>query len=95
MSTAPIDVVRELCAAFGEGEPDLDHVLSFFADSGGTHTTPRPAHPDDDATHGRGLALVAALATRLHIHGDHHGHTITAELPPIPRQPTAAGVSTC
>lgn len=40
MSTAPIDVVRELCAAFGEGEPDLDHVLSFFADDATYHNIP-------------------------------------------------------
>lgn len=40
MSTAPIDLVRDFCAAFGEGEPDLDHVLSFFADDATYHNIP-------------------------------------------------------
>lgn len=40
MSTAPIDLVQDFCAAFGEGEPDLDHVLSFFADDATYHNIP-------------------------------------------------------
>jgi anti-sigma regulatory factor (Ser/Thr protein kinase) len=50
-------------------------------DAGGTRTTPHVAHPGENDTHGRGLALVATLARRLHVHGnDEAGHTVTAEL---------------
>ncbi|AZK95526.1 MULTISPECIES: ATP-binding protein [Streptomyces] len=49
-------------------------------DSGGSSSRPRITHPDDDALGGRGLALVSAYATEIRISGDHHGHTITAEL---------------
>ncbi|MFC4495807.1 ATP-binding protein [Streptomyces ovatisporus] len=50
-------------------------------DSGGTRTTPHVEHPDENDTHGRGLALVASLARRLHVYGDdENGHTVTAEL---------------
>lgn len=50
-------------------------------DAGGTRTTPHVEHPDEDDTHGRGLALVSALTQDLHVHGnDEYGHTVTAEL---------------
>ncbi|SCK43481.1 ATP-binding protein [Streptomyces sp. WMMB 322] len=50
-------------------------------DAGGTRTTPHVEHPDENETHGRGLALVSALTQRLHVHGnDEYGHTVTAEL---------------
>ncbi|HET6949737.1 MAG TPA: limonene-1,2-epoxide hydrolase family protein [Acidimicrobiales bacterium] len=40
MSTAPIDLVREFCAAFGDGEPDLDRIVGFFADDAVYHNMP-------------------------------------------------------
>ncbi|WP_243740858.1 ATP-binding protein [Streptomyces sp. 8K308] len=56
-------------------------------DAGGTATKPRVTHPDADSSHGRGLAIVSALATTLTIRGDQHGHTITVRLGAGPRQP--------
>lgn len=55
-------------------------VTITVTDHGGTPTTPKATPPDADATHGRGLALVEALASRIRIHGDERGHTVTAEL---------------
>lgn len=56
-------------------------VTLSVTDSGGSPTAPHVENPTADATHGRGLSLVTALATHVHIHGDdHHGHTVTAEL---------------
>ena len=40
MTTAPIDTVRAFCAAFGDGPPDLDHVIGFFADDAVYHNIP-------------------------------------------------------
>jgi anti-sigma regulatory factor (Ser/Thr protein kinase) len=56
-----------------------DHVVSVsVTDGGGAKTVPRAEHAGDEDTHGRGLALVTALAHHVETHGDHHGHTITA-----------------
>jgi anti-sigma regulatory factor (Ser/Thr protein kinase) len=49
-------------------------------DHGGTRATPQVEHAGDDATHGRGLAIVTALASRVETHGDQHSHTVTAHL---------------
>lgn len=49
-------------------------------DSGATKTAPTVEHPDTDETHGRGLAMVTALAHHVETHGDQHGHTVTAHL---------------
>ena len=40
MAASPIDVVREFCALFGEGEPDLDRVVAFFTDDAVYHNIP-------------------------------------------------------
>jgi anti-sigma regulatory factor (Ser/Thr protein kinase) len=71
-------------------------VLISVTDAGGTRTTPHVEHPDENDTHGRGLALVSTLAQRLHINGDDkHGHTVTAELTTstatVPNVPTTQG----
>jgi anti-sigma regulatory factor (Ser/Thr protein kinase) len=56
-----------------------DHAVSIsVTDSGGTKTDPQIEHPGDEDTHGRGLAMVAALAHHVETHGDHQGHTVTA-----------------
>jgi anti-sigma regulatory factor (Ser/Thr protein kinase) len=49
-------------------------------DDGGTGTTPKVEHQDQEAEHGRGLGMVSALAHRVVVHGSHGGHTVTAEL---------------
>ncbi|MFK8907576.1 ATP-binding protein [Streptomyces sp. YS-3] len=49
-------------------------------DSGGTETAPEVQHPPLNSTHGRGLALVTALADSVTIQGDDSGRTVTAEL---------------
>ncbi|MCC3653208.1 ATP-binding protein [Streptomyces sp. S07_1.15] len=49
-------------------------------DAGGTASTPKAGHPSEDAVHGRGLAMVTALAHRVVIHDSHQGRTVTAEL---------------
>jgi anti-sigma regulatory factor (Ser/Thr protein kinase) len=49
-------------------------------DSGGTKTAPTVEHPDANETHGRGLAMVTALAHHVETRGDQHGHTVTAHL---------------
>jgi anti-sigma regulatory factor (Ser/Thr protein kinase) len=49
-------------------------------DSGGTKTAPTIEHPDASETHGRGLAMVTALAHHVETRGDQHGHTVTAHL---------------
>ncbi|MEV6547625.1 ATP-binding protein [Streptomyces sp. NPDC051597] len=49
-------------------------------DAGGTETAPEVQHPPLDSTHGRGLALVTALADSVTIQGDDSGRTVTAEL---------------
>jgi anti-sigma regulatory factor (Ser/Thr protein kinase) len=68
-----------------------EHVVAIsVTDSGSADTTPRVEHPDDDTPRGRGLSMVATLATHVQVHGDHHGRTITAELriPPPRREDT-------
>lgn len=62
-------------------------VTISMTDAGGTTSTPHVEHPAPDATHGRGLTLVAACATRAEVHGHHHGHTVTAELRTPVREP--------
>lgn len=49
-------------------------------DSGDTKTAPEIQHPAPNATHGRGLGMVATLADTITVHGDNSGRTITAEL---------------
>ncbi|WP_143618936.1 ATP-binding protein [Streptomyces alkaliphilus] len=49
-------------------------------DAGGTDRVPVPCEAADEATDGRGLALVRDFSHRLHIHRGRPGHTITAEL---------------
>ncbi|MCE7078998.1 ATP-binding protein [Streptomyces sp. ST2-7A] len=49
-------------------------------DAGGTDRVPVPCEAGDEATGGRGLALVQDFSHRLHIHRGRPGHTITAEL---------------
>ncbi|MCF6525582.1 ATP-binding protein [Streptomyces sp. JJ36] len=71
-------------------------------DGGSSRTTPHVEEPGEDAAHGRGLALVTALAHHVHIHGDdRHGHTVVAELrlTPEPARTTPGqatrGTTTC
>lgn len=53
-------------------------------DDGGTKADPETKHPGTEATCGRGLGIVTALAAHVEVHGDHQGRTITATLP-MPR----------
>ncbi|MFE7130053.1 ATP-binding protein [Streptomyces sp. NPDC057638] len=55
-------------------------VTITVTDSGGTPTHPHVEHPTADALSGRGLALVTAYANKVHITGDRHGRTVTAQL---------------
>lgn len=55
-----------------------------ITDAGGTTTRPHVEHPDSTTDHGRGLALVTALATNLTVTGNDHGHTVTAEIHTTP-----------
>lgn len=67
-----------------------EHTVAITViDTGGTRNEPRISQAGQDATHGRGLGMVATLATTLQVHGDHHGRTITAELtmPPTDEAP--------
>ncbi|MGN5379211.1 ATP-binding protein [Streptomyces lasalocidi] len=49
-------------------------------DSGHTKTAPGVQHPPLNATHGRGLGMVAALADSVMVQGNESGRTVTAEL---------------
>lgn len=49
-------------------------------DTGGTKSAPTVEHPGAEETHGRGLAMVTALAHHVETCGDQHGHTVTAHL---------------
>src|SRR3546814_13675364 len=40
VSTEPIDVIREFCAAFGKGQPDLDRIVGFFTEDAVYHNIP-------------------------------------------------------
>ncbi|WP_435058976.1 ATP-binding protein [Streptomyces sp. bgisy060] len=49
-------------------------------DAGRSKTAPEIQHPSVNATHGRGLGMVAALADNITVQGDDSGRTITAQL---------------
>ncbi|WP_037731674.1 ATP-binding protein [Streptomyces megasporus] len=67
----------------------VEAVTISVTDTGGSTTHPRITHPDADATHGRGLAIVTVLTAALEIHHDGHGHTVTVQLPAYaPQQAT-------
>ncbi|MER5801658.1 ATP-binding protein [Streptomyces mirabilis] len=55
-------------------------VALSVTDDGGTGTAPKTEHADQNATHGRGLGMVSAIAHRVVIHDSQAGHTVTAEL---------------
>ncbi|GAX58661.1 ATPase [Streptomyces olivochromogenes] len=55
-------------------------VALSVTDDGGTGTAPKAEHADQDATHGRGLGMVSAIAHRVLVHDSQAGHTVTAEL---------------
>ncbi|MER6128304.1 ATP-binding protein [Streptomyces sp. NPDC001795] len=59
-------------------------------DSGSAKTAPEIQRPSGNATHGRGLGIVASLADNVMIRGDDSGRTITAELrvPTSPMNPS-------
>ncbi|KOX04238.1 hypothetical protein ADL04_09235 [Streptomyces sp. NRRL B-3648] len=58
-----------------------DRALTIaVTDCGHTKTTPEVQDPPLNATHGRGLVLVAALADSVTVQGDESGRTVTAEL---------------
>lgn len=79
------------CGSFHVSVAVSERVVSIsVTDSGGTKTTPQVEHPGDEATHGRGLALVNALAQRVETHGDPQGHTVTAHLV---RTPGVGGIT--
>ncbi|MEV7981196.1 ATP-binding protein [Streptomyces sp. NPDC086519] len=50
------------------------------ADAGGAKTAPEIQQPSGNATHGRGLGIVATLADNVTVHDDDSGCTVTAEL---------------
>ncbi|MGW3951036.1 ATP-binding protein [Streptomyces sp. NPDC004752] len=54
--------------------------LIAVTDSGDAKTAPEIQQPPGNATHGRGLGIVATLADNVIVHGDNSGRTITAEL---------------
>ncbi|MEU6174815.1 ATP-binding protein [Streptantibioticus parmotrematis] len=49
-------------------------------DSGTAKTTPHVDRPTTDDPHGRGLAIVTALADHVEVRGDEAGRTIIARL---------------
>lgn len=55
-------------------------VALSVTDDGGTGTSPKVEHRDQDAEHGRGLSMVSFLAHRIAVHDSDHGRTVTAEL---------------
>ncbi|WP_405552818.1 ATP-binding protein [Streptomyces sp. NBC_01171] len=55
-------------------------------DSGHAKTTPAIQHLPLNATHGRGLGMVAALAHSVTVQGDDSGRTVTAELHTVGHQ---------
>lgn len=58
-----------------------DHLLSIsVTDRGGSKTSPTVEHPADGDLHGRGLAMVTALARHVETRGDDQGLTVTAHL---------------
>lgn len=70
-------------------------VTLSVTDTGATTTHPRITYPDEETTHGRGLAIVTALAVALEIHHDGHGHTVTAHIPTSAPQPAAREAQPC
>ena len=54
-------------------------VAIAVTDMGGTTSRPHLRHPDQDATGGRGLALVSACAADVRGSGGASGRTVTAE----------------
>ncbi|MFP8943837.1 ATP-binding protein [Streptomyces fenghuangensis] len=70
-------------------------VTLTVTDTGAGTTYPRITHPDADATHGRGLAIVATLADDVKVHHTAHGHTVTARLPLPAPLPTARAAQPC
>ncbi|MFD7920705.1 ATP-binding protein [Streptomyces sp. NPDC059740] len=58
--------------------PEL--VALSVTDSGGVKTKPKVSLPGRHAVHGRGLAMVTAIADRVVIYDSQAGHTVTAEL---------------
>jgi len=73
----------------------VEAVTISVTDSGNSSTHPRITHPDIDATHGRGLAIVALLAAALEIRHDGHGHTVTVHLPTHTSQPAVREAQPC
>jgi anti-sigma regulatory factor (Ser/Thr protein kinase) len=65
-------------------------IVIVVCDRGRSGTKPCVRQADEDATNGRGLATVAALATDLRVRGDEHGRTITAHLMQVPAGPVIA-----
>ncbi|MFJ3718864.1 ATP-binding protein [Streptomyces sp. NPDC090057] len=55
-------------------------VAVSVTDDGGTGTTPKVEHQDQDAEHGRGLGMVSVIAHRVVVHDSDQGRTVTAEL---------------
>ncbi|MFP8882733.1 ATP-binding protein [Streptomyces mangrovi] len=70
-------------------------VTLTVADTGAGTTHPRITHPDAEATHGRGLAIVATLADDVKVHYTAHGHTVTARLPLPAALPAAREAQPC
>ncbi|MGK5446444.1 ATP-binding protein [Streptomyces radiopugnans] len=63
--------------------------------AGTTTTHPQITYPHQDATHGRGLAIVTHLATALDIRRTADGHTVTARLPLPAALPAAREAQPC
>jgi len=70
-----------------------EHMLSIsVTDDGKTDTVPTIGQPGPEATGGRGLGMVSALAAHVEIRPGAHGRTVTAELP---RSDTSPKALTC
>ncbi|WP_101254153.1 ATP-binding protein [Streptomyces barkulensis] len=70
-------------------------VTLTVTDTGATTTHPRITHPDAEATHGRGLEIVATLADDVKVHHTARGHTVTARLPLPAALPTTREAQPC
>ncbi|WP_410539176.1 ATP-binding protein [Streptomyces sp. KL2] len=70
-------------------------VTLSVTDTGATTTHPCITHPGAEATHGRGLEIVATLADDVKVHHTAHGHTVTARLPLPAPLPTAREAQPC
>jgi anti-sigma regulatory factor (Ser/Thr protein kinase) len=55
-------------------------VVALSVTDNGGRGAPKLEHQDQEAEHGRGLAMVDAIAHRLVVHDSADGRTITAEL---------------